>query len=42
MMRQIFTMGTFFLLASCDSSVTDAKSYASPDGTRIVTVSQEL
>ncbi len=42
MMRQIFTMGTCFLLVSCDSSVTDSKSYASPDGTRIVTVSQEL
>ena len=41
-MRQIFTMGTCFLLVSCDSSVTDSKSYASPDGTRIVTVSQEL
>ena len=42
MMRQIFTMGTCFLLASCDSSVTDSKSYASPDGTRIVTVIEEL
>ena len=41
-MRQIFTMGTCLLLASCDSSVTDSKSYASPDGTRIVTVIEEL
>ncbi len=41
-MRQIFTMGTCFLLVSCDSSVTDSKSYASPDGMRIVTVSHEL
>ena len=41
-MRQIFTMGTCLALASCDSSVTDAKSYVSPDGTRIVTVSHEF
>ena len=42
MMRQFIIMGTCFLLASCDSSVTDSKSYASPDGTRIVTVIEEL
>ncbi len=43
MMRQIFTIGTcLLLLASCDSSITDSKSYSSPDGKRIITVVEEL
>ena len=43
MMRQIFTIGTcLLLLASCDSSITDSKSYSSPDGKLIITVVEEL
>ena len=43
MMRQIITIGTcLLLLASCDSSITDSKSYSSPNGKLIITVVEEL
>lgn len=35
-------MGTCFLLASCDSRITGTRLYSSPNGTRSVTVIEEL
>jgi hypothetical protein len=43
MVRQIITVGTcLLLLASCDSRITDSKSYSSPDGKLVITVVEEL
>jgi hypothetical protein len=42
MMRQLTIIGACLLLVSCDSSITDSESYASPDGRSIIAVVEEL